>query len=317
MATRKNSGNGRKRSTGGTGTRRRATSASTNYTRNTNTASGGNKLLSLILTLIIAVGLFAWQNGYLDRFLIGTPLEQYAVGTGETGGGTDSGSGNVDATALGNGNADFQSIDWHWDPAESPEYYKVIGKAVIDYDIKPGTIEYAGIDDLGRTLRVNGCITYDMWEGSAGWRQNFSADGNKIPGMSSNKQGVIYSADGSESKPIWLLNKSHLIADSLGAESSRRSAICGTRTENVGSGKGGAVYFETIACDWVKEHKGADDYLWYSAIPIYNGDELIPRATVINMKSSDGEIDMQGLRYNTLLYYDFDYYTGELTYTGK
>ena len=283
----------------------------------------GYKVIYLVVALVLAGGLFAWRGGYLDRFLVGTPLEQYAVGTqtdNKKTEKTDSGNKNnktVDTKSSDGGSADFQNIDWHWDPKESPEYYKVLGKAVIDYDIQPGTIEYAGLDDLGRTLRVNGCITHSMWEDSAGWRQNFSADGNKIPGMASNKQGVIYSADGSESKPIWLLNKSHLIADSLGAESSRRSAICGTRTENVGSGKGGAVYFETIACDWVKEHKGADDYLWYSAIPIYNGDELIPRATVINMKSSDGEIDMQGLRYNTLLYYDFDYYTGELTYTGK
>ena len=297
--------------------------------------SAGYKAFYVIVMLAVAVGVFAWRGGYLDRFLVGTPLEQYAVGTTDggnagtddttTNSGTTSGDATsegdttdtTDSTALGDGNADFQNIDWHWDPDESPEYYKVLGKAVIDYDIKPGTIEYAGIDDLGRTLRVNGCITYEMWEASAGWRQDFASDGNKIPGMKPNQKGTIYYPDGTTTDNIFLKNKSHLIADALGSESSRRSAICGTRTENVGSGKTGALYFENIAVEWIKNHSNSGDYLYYSAIPIYNGDELIPRATVINMKSSDGEIDMQGLRYNTMLYYNFDYYTGELTYTGK
>lgn len=317
MATKKTSGGNRKRSTSST-TKRGTTQASMrNVTRNVplrqpnKSDSMGYKLFYGLVTLLIVGCVFAWQNGYLDRFLVGTPLEQYAMGTGETG------SGDVDTTALGDGTADFQSIDWHWNEEESPNYYKVIGKAVIDYDIKPGTIEYAGIDNLGRTLRANGCITYQMVADSAGWRQDFSSDAKKIPGMDANKQVTIYYSDGTKTDKVWALNKSHLIADGLGSESSRRAAVAATRTENVGESAGGALFFENMAINWLKEHQNSDEYMWYSAIPIYNGDELLPRATIINMKSSDGEIDLQGIRYNTMLYYDLNYYTGELTYTGK
>lgn len=80
--------------------------------------------------------------------------------------------------------------------------------------------------------------------------------------------------------------------------------------QNVGNndGNGGMAFFETRTVSYLKEHE--DVTVWYSATPIYVGDELICRSVYVQVLSSDGGLDLQGEVYNCANGYSVDYMTG-------
>jgi len=84
---------------------------------------------------------------------------------------------------------------------------------------------------------------------------------------------------------------SHLIADSLGGRAFRRNLITGTRMQNVGAndGRGGMAYTERKVVNYLYRHHKASVY--YSANPVYKGKELVPRSVIVDIQSSDGEIN--------------------------
>lgn len=190
-----------------------------------------------------------------------------------------------------------------------PDYYRIAGKAVIDSDVQPGNIEYTGLDSLGRTLRVNGNITYKMVEESKGWREKFDSDADKISGWGHNEKVAIDMANG-KTYHGYMYNRSHLVADSLGGAAKRVNLVTGTRTQNVGAnnGKGGMAYAETKARDYLNAHH--DGTLYYCAIPVYVGDELAPRSVYVEMKSDDGSIDESIEVFNTANGYTINYSDG-------
>lgn len=83
--------------------------------------------------------------------------------------------------------------------------------------------------------------------------------------------------------------------------------------QNVGAndGAGGMAYTETIARDWLDSH--SDGALYYSVLPLYEGNESIPRAVVVDMKSSDGSIDIEVVVYNAAKGYAIDYSSGSIS----
>lgn len=217
----------------------------------------------------------------------------------------------------------YLSIAKDWNFKDLPNYYRVVGKANIDEQTFPekGKIIYGNKDALGRTTTAKGNLTYDNVKGSYGKRppildsQNPSGwigNATKIDQKTGKKIVVTYpivSSDGRIYNGVFW-NASHLIADRLGGEPIRENLITGTRTQNVGGvdQKGGMKYIESKATDYLESNH--DKSLYYEAIPIYDGNELVPRGVLVNAKSSDGKIDESVMTYNVANGYEINYQEG-------
>jgi len=214
-------------------------------------------------------------------------------------------------------NQSSSSSDTEWTFDESStlsDYYLVTGTSGIDTSTFPatGTISYGGLDSLGRTLEVKGSLTYaDNVQPSYSYRGTFGADDNPSGWTTNEKVAIKWKSGKVYHGYFW--NRSHLIADSLGGEATKQNAITGTRTQNVGGTdqNGGMRYPEKKAQNWIEEHH--DGVLYYSATPVYNGNELVPRTVIVKMLSSDGSIDESVTVYNTANGYMINYATGAFT----
>ena len=200
--------------------------------------------------------------------------------------------------------------DWAvWDENKAPNYALETGPAQIG-DIPPaGTIIYGDLDHLGRTTAAVGNITKALRDaGSANGHDDFGADDDPSGWPAHNWQADIITPTGKNYHGFFW-NRSHLIADSLGGQAIKRNAITGTRMQNVGANNGddagGMAYCEVRARNWLDSHP--DGTLYYRAEPMYVGDELIPRAVIVDMKSSDNTIDKRIIVYNAAKGYDIDY----------
>ena len=200
-----------------------------------------------------------------------------------------------------------------FDASLYPDYYRVIGVSTTAREGKPAGITYGELDELGRSVGVSGWITGAM-RAEARERGRSDADLPDPTGWpDENNEVEIMGAPGRRDYHGWFWNRSHLIADSLGGEPTRENLIAGTRTENVGDNAtpGGMAYAETLARDWLDAHP--EGSLWYAASPVYIGDELIPRAVIVDIKTDDDTIDEKIVVYNTAYGWSIDYATGEAT----
>ena len=199
-----------------------------------------------------------------------------------------------------------------WDDEQAPEYYRELGPAQIDWTLEPGATEYGALDGLGRASFARACVTeWLVQEGTA--RERGNLQGLEPSGWGENAEVSIPLATG-DVYHGYLWNRSHLLAKSLGGSDDLRNLITGTRTQNVGSnssggGSGGMGYCEKLARDWLAEHP--DSWLFYAATPVYVGDELICRSVVVDLRSSDGSLDVRIEVYNTAKGLAIDYATGE------
>lgn len=196
-----------------------------------------------------------------------------------------------------------------WDAELYADYYRVVGRAVVDVEVPAGEIWYAPLDRLGRTVRAVGTIDAKMMEeGIARERQGLQ--GNDPSGWGHNAETDIPLPEGDVYHGhFW--NRSHLVAKSLGGSDEVNNLVCATRMENVGprNGNGGMSYAESRARRWLSEHPSGT--LYYSAMPIYQGNELVCRSVIVDMRSSDGELDLQLEVFNAALGHTIDYATGE------
>lgn len=225
-----------------------------------------------------------------------------------------------------------------WDESLAPNYVlKVSDTATMDVKVDTGTIQYSDFDELGRTGRAVGMLTYSMVEDSAGERSTFETgaepsgwpEKNTYVGQKEGQNGLGNGIAFQSGKVYrgYFWNRSHLIADALGGYvyddfgnqvSQRRNLITGTRAQNVGdnSGEGGGMlYCENLAREWLTNNQSRR--LWYSAEPIYIGDELIPRSVVVKMLSDDGTLQGVWIVYNCAKGYIIDYHTGEIAVQTK
>lgn len=197
-----------------------------------------------------------------------------------------------------------------WDAEKYPDYYRVVGTAVVDVELEPGEVIYEGLDYLGRTGRVVGNVTLEMArDGSEREREDIS--GIHPSGWGHNRE-VDIEMPGGNTYHGALFNRSHLLAKSLGGEDADYNLVTGTRTQNVGDNRGqdgGMAYTEGIARDWLYDNP--DGTVFYSALPVYEGDELLPRSVIVDVRSSDGTIDQEVEVYNAVLGFDIDYATGK------
>lgn len=204
-----------------------------------------------------------------------------------------------------------------WDEALYPDYVRIVSEPVtIDEDVAAGSIVNSPLDSLGRSGRAIARIDYSLIEASAGWRSSFASDVDaRLAGWGHNGKCSI-ELPNAKTYNGYFWNRSHPIADSLGGYNQEtgktevENLITGTRMQNVGAndGNGGMAHFETRKLDYIKANP--DVSVWYSATPLYNGDELIPRSVYVQALSSDGGLDMQGEVFNCAKGYSIDYSTG-------
>lgn len=219
--------------------------------------------------------------------------------------------GNGGTVAENESSTDYQWTEW--DADKYPDYYRIVGKAVVDSDVPEGEIWYSDLDELGRTQRAVGRITYDMVEESKGTRDEFGANDDPSGWPEHNEKIEIDLGDG-KTYHGYSVNRSHLVANQLGGEASKRNCVTGLRTQNVGknNGEGGMQHTESLATEYFENNH--DGVVYYSVTPVYEGDELIPRSVFVDIKSDDGSIDQQVEVFNACRGINLDFYTGEASY---
>lgn len=127
------------------------------------------------------------------------------------------------------------------------------------------------------TVKLAGQFKQAHYDKSAQtWREETNA-----PNPNSNNEIVK-----SDSLNGYIYNKSHSLGWSLGGDMETHNLTLGTRGQNVGTnGKdgGGMAYTETKVRDVVKNNK--DVRIFYEVVPVYKGDELLPRGSHVRVYS--------------------------------
>lgn len=200
-----------------------------------------------------------------------------------------------------------------WNEKKAPDYVLRAGAARVSKAPAAGQVVYSPLDSLGRTRTVTATVTYAMVARSAGRRQEIPEDqapsgwGHNGPAHIALYNGRVYNG--------YFWNRSHLLADSLGGQASRRNLITGTRTQNVGAndGSGGMAFTERRVVQYLNSHHQVTCF--YRATPVYIGSELLPRAVAVDVRTSDRALDMRVIVYNCAKGYTINYRTG--TYSGS
>lgn len=254
---------------------------------------------------LVACGL-AVALGVLATAPYGVPGAQPMAARSQTSPSEDGDPGtSVDAAATEPGALAYTS----WSEQESPNYVRLVGTAEVVEPLEPGKVVYEGLDALGRTGRVRACITRQMMdEGRARARSRSLPDPSGWP--SHNEEASIELPDG-RIYHGWFWNRSHLLAKSLGGSDELQNLVCGTRMQNVGAndGQGGMDMFESAIRSWLEAYP--DVSVQYVATPLYEGYEPICRSVMVDVLSSDGQIDERLEVYNAAKGYRIDYHTGE------
>lgn len=206
---------------------------------------------------------------------------------------------------------------------QNTDYYSVTGTAQRDFSTVPGSVEYCEPDELDRAVCAYGELTADTRQAAQDrGRQDITVD---PVGWGHNTEVTIPALDGVEGSVDyhgWMLNRSHLLADSLGGTPTADNLVTGTRTQNVGSvnNSGGMAYTEIIARDYLDGNTGVDANqcpLYYAASPNYTGDELLPRTVTVDIQSCDQSIDERVEVDNTANGYALNYADGSYVDTSN
>lgn len=186
--------------------------------------------------------------------------------------------------------------------------YEIIGEADLKIKEKSG-IHYGGLDKLGRPTWASAKITKKIIDREKKEkRQDITVDPAGWPAY--NQKIKIINSDGSVYKG-YFYNRSHMIADSLGGDAVAENLITGTRSQNVGGTdhNGGMAYLENKIRKYFKDNNKG--YVYYTVENFYGKDELLPRYSIVNAKSSDNLINEQVKVLNTANGYKIDYKTAD------
>ena len=192
-----------------------------------------------------------------------------------------------------------------WDPAKAPNMYYVYGKSNFPCEIETDDVFYQK-DDTGYTQFVYAKIGPKLMKKARSKRTDISDEYPR--GWPEKNQVVTVQFPTGVNYKGWFWNRSHMLAHSLGGDDDVRNLTTGTRAQNVGDNKygGGMQYTENLARQFMKFHK--DAYILYSVENLYkNNSDIIPYASEVNIKSSDGSIDEKVFVYNIMPGYEIDY----------
>jgi len=193
---------------------------------------------------------------------------------------------------------------------------------------------FDSLDDLGRTQTVSAIITYGMMHSHA-------SSVRKRPAFPKTTKVAGEYADGVYNKNLqqwfgrnnnnrmvqlngyrgYLYNKSHLLAWSLGGDMQTHNVILGTRAQNVGTNDqrnpGGMAYTETLTRNYLSSHQ--DDAVAYQVIPVYVGQELVPRGTHVLVQSINNPSQFQAnvWVFNTQSGVTINYNNGSFQLNGE
>lgn len=196
-------------------------------------------------------------------------------------------------------------------------YYWKNGNAQLanDSDVNVGQLKFSE-DSAGRAGIARGKLTYRMFAESKGSRQGTPLDPPNGGWPSYNPKVALSFGLTNRIYHGYMYNRSHSIADSLGGTASYASAdnfTAGTRSQNVGADQhGGMRAAEEIAENYWRSHPNSSTVIEYQTTPIYHGDEKIPRGSIVNEKSSDGQINEQIVVINSAEGYTINYNTGAI-----
>lgn len=204
-----------------------------------------------------------------------------------------------------------------WDQQSAPNYYLVTGPAQVIDAPAAGEVIYGDIDALGRATGVVANITFDLMEEGLA-RQRGDLSSLYPSGWGHNREVDIAMPDGTIYHGF-LYNRSHLLAKSLGGDDELHNLVTGTRMQNVGANiegtEGGMAYCEGLARDWLWSHRG--ETVVYRATPCYEGGDLVARSVMVDLLSSDGDLDCRVEVFNAARGFAINYATGEFEVTER
>ena len=175
---------------------------------------------------------------------------------------------------------------------------------------QPGEITYGQYDEKGRTTEARATLTYENYYKSLKTRDTFKEDPVGWPAQNP-KVTIHYGSYKTYHGYFW--NRSHLIGDALGGAAIPQNAITGTRAQNVGQGTGGMRYPESTVEKYFKKHGNLAKKVYYSAKPVYFGDEKIPRSVLVRAYSEDEEVNLYVEVFNVAPGYTIDYNNATFT----
>ena len=157
-------------------------------------------------------------------------------------------------------------------------------------------------DNQGRSSVAKAMLTYSEYQASKGSRQGTPLDPPAWP--SNNPKVAIHYGLTDRIYHGFLYNRSHSIADSLlgsGSYTSEYNFTTGTWPQNVGANQeGGMRYAEELVENYWKTHTNSKNTVSYETTPLYKGNERIPRGSVVDIKSSDNQLNKEVVVINSV-----------------
>lgn len=212
-------------------------------------------------------------------------------------------------------------------PAETGEfdYYTVTGPAQLEHEAYKDAIGYCPMDALHRAQCAYGELTSESRDmAQSRGREDIITDPTGWVGNDEVHIPALDTITGSKDYNGWMFNRSHLMADSLGGDSTALNLVTGTRTQNIGSAEvsgqyaGGMAHTELIARDYLDSAAAKTCSLYYAAQANYNDDELIPQTVTVDIQSCDKTIDQRVTVFNTANGFTIDYSDGAFSlYAAK
>lgn len=264
-------------------------------------------ITATIVGIIIAISMFTPQIATdvvnNDKNTTSTVEEQTNITTDEQ---TDTTTSNTNENQ--NNSVSDLYIPSQWNEDESPNFYKIEGKAnIFVSDLAPSEVRYT-YDKHARAQSVHALLTYENIEYGQRERESIS-DIEPIGWPYNNGRESVTFRDG-KTYNGWFWNRSHLLGHAIGGADEEKNLITGTRAQNVGKNDmhGGMQFTETLVRDYFETNKNGSVY--YLVTPVYEENENIPRSVFVDIKSKDESIDMHVEIFNVMPDCEINYKDG-------
>lgn len=192
---------------------------------------------------------------------------------------------------------------------KNPKYYSEMGEATFKKEAPKNVgVIYGDLDKLGRATWSSAIISKEIvnqktnrgsLEDPAGWPEQ-------------NDIVTVQHLDGTTYKG-YFWNRSHMVAADFGGNGSKENLVTATRAQNVGgrSNDGGMAYAENLVREYF--NNGGNGLIRYEVENIYNGTELLPRETIVNILSTDNALNKKVMIFNLANGYNINYNNGTFT----